>query len=261
VIDPRRIGLANKADLLLQVRPGTDGALALAFIHLLIENHWLDETFVRAWTNAPLLVRDDTGRLLLADDLHPDASPGLPLSRSEGVGGSGPERSTRYVALEAASARLVTYSPAESRYDAPLDDLALRGSVDVRLRDGSTVRCRTVFDGLAELAQAHRPAVAAEITGVPEPLIHEAARLIASHRPVSHYLYNGLVQHTNATQACRAIAVFYALLGDFDRQGGNVIPPRPTTLDIAAKDVLPAEQDSRRIGRETRPLGPAARTR
>lgn len=29
VIDPRRVGLANKADLWLRVRPGTDGALAL----------------------------------------------------------------------------------------------------------------------------------------------------------------------------------------------------------------------------------------
>ena len=34
VIDPRRAGLANKADLWLQVRPGTDGALALGLIHL-----------------------------------------------------------------------------------------------------------------------------------------------------------------------------------------------------------------------------------
>ncbi len=36
VVDPRRVGLANKADVWLQVRPGTDGALALGLIHLLI---------------------------------------------------------------------------------------------------------------------------------------------------------------------------------------------------------------------------------
>ena len=31
VVDPRRVGLASKADLWLQVRPGSDGALALGF--------------------------------------------------------------------------------------------------------------------------------------------------------------------------------------------------------------------------------------
>ena len=37
VVDPRRIGIGGQADMLLQVRPGTDGALALAMIHCLIE--------------------------------------------------------------------------------------------------------------------------------------------------------------------------------------------------------------------------------
>src|SRR2546427_8983143 len=32
VVDPRRVGLANKADVWLQVRPGTDGALALGLV-------------------------------------------------------------------------------------------------------------------------------------------------------------------------------------------------------------------------------------
>jgi anaerobic selenocysteine-containing dehydrogenase len=39
-VDPRRIGIAGQADILLQVRPGTDGALALALIHSLIEEGW-----------------------------------------------------------------------------------------------------------------------------------------------------------------------------------------------------------------------------
>src|ERR1700726_4995316 len=36
VVDPRRAGLANKADLWLRVRPGTDGALALGIAHVMI---------------------------------------------------------------------------------------------------------------------------------------------------------------------------------------------------------------------------------
>ena len=35
------------------------------------------------------------------------------------------------------------------------------------------------------------------------------------------YMWNGVGQHTNATQTSRAIASLYALLGDFDRQAAT----------------------------------------
>ena len=81
VIDPRHVGLANKADIWLRVRPGTDGALALGLAHLMIERGWYDRDFIRDWSNGPLLVRSDTGRLLTERDLAPaamriDCSPG-----------------------------------------------------------------------------------------------------------------------------------------------------------------------------------------
>src|SRR5437868_3920737 len=69
VIDPRNAGLANKADIWLRVRPGTDGALALGLANIMIERGWYDEAFVRTWSNGPLLVRSDTDRLLRAEDL------------------------------------------------------------------------------------------------------------------------------------------------------------------------------------------------
>ena len=69
VVDPRRVGLAVKADHWLPVRPGTDGALALCIAGVMIEQDWFDAQFVRDWTNGPFLVRDDNGRLLHADDL------------------------------------------------------------------------------------------------------------------------------------------------------------------------------------------------
>ena len=40
VVDPRQSGLAHKADQWLRVRPGTDGALALAIASVMIENGW-----------------------------------------------------------------------------------------------------------------------------------------------------------------------------------------------------------------------------
>src|SRR5512138_652793 len=37
VVDPRRTGMAKRADVWLQVRPGTDGALALGLAHIMLE--------------------------------------------------------------------------------------------------------------------------------------------------------------------------------------------------------------------------------
>jgi anaerobic selenocysteine-containing dehydrogenase len=63
VVDPREVGLAAKAEHWLRVRPGTDAALALALTHVLIENGWYDENFVRTWTNADHVVDIATGEL------------------------------------------------------------------------------------------------------------------------------------------------------------------------------------------------------
>ena len=47
VIDPRRVGIAAKADVWLRVRPGSDGALALGLANLMIQNGWYDRTFIQ----------------------------------------------------------------------------------------------------------------------------------------------------------------------------------------------------------------------
>jgi thiosulfate reductase/polysulfide reductase chain A len=51
VIDPRETELAKRAKLWLQVRPGTDDALALAMLHVIIGERLYDEPFVRQWTH------------------------------------------------------------------------------------------------------------------------------------------------------------------------------------------------------------------
>ncbi len=51
VIDPKRIPLAKKADLYLAVRPGTDGALALALMHVIVKENLYDKEFIERWTH------------------------------------------------------------------------------------------------------------------------------------------------------------------------------------------------------------------
>ncbi len=50
VIDPRRTKEAEMADLWLQVRPGTDLALMLGWIHIIIKEELYDFDFVANWT-------------------------------------------------------------------------------------------------------------------------------------------------------------------------------------------------------------------
>jgi len=50
VIDPKRIPLADKAETYLRIRPGTDGAMALAMINVIINENLYDKEFLEKYT-------------------------------------------------------------------------------------------------------------------------------------------------------------------------------------------------------------------
>jgi anaerobic selenocysteine-containing dehydrogenase len=50
VIDPRETALSSRAALWLQIRPGTDAALALAMMNVIINENLYDKEFVNNWT-------------------------------------------------------------------------------------------------------------------------------------------------------------------------------------------------------------------
>jgi thiosulfate reductase / polysulfide reductase chain A len=50
VIDPRRTEIVDYADLWLQIRPGTDAALLMAWINVIIKEDLYDRDFVDRWT-------------------------------------------------------------------------------------------------------------------------------------------------------------------------------------------------------------------
>ena len=58
-IDPRLSGSGKEADYWLNLRPGSDGALALCWQHLVIKNDLVDWEFVKRWTNSSFLVVED----------------------------------------------------------------------------------------------------------------------------------------------------------------------------------------------------------
>ncbi len=50
VVDPRRTATADKADLFLQIAPGTDLALLNGLLHLIVENGHTDPDFIAEFT-------------------------------------------------------------------------------------------------------------------------------------------------------------------------------------------------------------------
>jgi anaerobic selenocysteine-containing dehydrogenase len=237
VVDPRRAGLATKAEHWLRVRPGTDAALALALTAVMIERGWYDDDFVRRWTNAPLLVRADTGGLLRGADLRPDGDP------------------ASYVAWDEHAGAPVGYDPARGRCEVDEARLALFGVREV-VTTGGPVACRPVFDLVAEGARQAASGVE-EVTGVPAADVESTARTLWESRPVAFYGWSGLEQHSNTTQAVRAINQLYALTGDLDAPGGNVLFAEVPANPIAGAELLPPDQAARILGLADRPLGPA----
>ncbi|MBS0641013.1 MAG: molybdopterin-dependent oxidoreductase, partial [Proteobacteria bacterium] len=224
VVDPNRVGLANKADLWLRVRPGTDGALALSIAQVMLARGWYDRDFIRAWSNGPLLVRADTGRLLRQD--------GTPLAWDIKTG-----RAVPYGATDTAT-------------------LALDGEYRVATPEGH-VLCHPAFELYTRLCNEYPPATAEAICWVPAAQIEEAARLIWQSRPTAYYAYSGHEHHANTTQTARAMSILYALTGCFDQPGGNVLFPSVPAAPVTGED-LPAAKGMRPVvGLADRPLGTA----
>ena len=242
VVDPRRAGVAAKADEWLRVRPGTDGALALGLAGVMIEEGWFDRDFVRDWSNGPFLVVDEgpdanggarSGRLLTAADLGADGAPGHPVAwRSD--------RAAPEVVDMAAPPGSGT-------------SWALEGVFRVETPAGE-VSCRTAFTRYRELCREFPPDTVERITGVPAGQVRATARLLWESRPVAYYAWSGVGQHTNATQTDRAISLLYALTGSHGRRGGNVKFASVPVNDVSGAE-FPAPAAAT-LGIDERPLGP-----
>lgn len=237
VVDPRCTGHAQQADHWLRVRPGSDGILALALAHVLIEEEKYDRDFVHSWTNSPFLVREDTGRFLRTSDLRADAS-----------------GATAYLGWSTQSDEVIAISSGESRSRAS-GTLALHGRFPVDTHEG-TVWCRPAFDLYARSCAQFAPERAEELTWVPAETIRAAARAIAAANRVSYYAWTGVGQSVTATQTERAIALLYALTGSFDAPGGNVCFSKLPANRVNELELLSRPQRDKALGFADRPLGP-----
>ena len=55
LVDPRKTNLSGNADIHLALRPGTDGAMAMGWLNVVVNERLYDDLYVKRWTNAPFL--------------------------------------------------------------------------------------------------------------------------------------------------------------------------------------------------------------
>ncbi|MDB5531067.1 MAG: hypothetical protein JWR51_4170 [Devosia sp.] len=236
VVDPRRFGFAIGANQWLRVRPGSDGILALGIMRLLLERGLYAADFVRRWTNAAFLVREDTGEFLRGADL---ADPGVDPQAFAILGRDGRP----------------SFVGRHDGADAEFGRAALTGSVVVTTPQGP-VQCTTAFDHLRAAAERYTLADVSRLTWIPEAEIEAAAEMIGAAKSVAYYTWTGLGQHAEATQIDRALATLMALKGSFDAPGGNIVLPSIPRNSVSGPHLLPPEQLAKTIGLADKPLGP-----
>ncbi len=207
VIDPRCTWIASRAKLWLQLRPGTDAALALGFIHVMIKEKLINMEFVKKWTNAHFLVRTDID------------SP--KFLRHSDIDKNGLE--TNFLAFDKTTEKVLVWDSDNQKYLDDTGEPAMEGSFDIVLKDGTKAQVRTVWTLYCENAQQYTPEKVSEITWVPKDKIIQGARMYAASSPSA--LHWGLPIDTipSTVPTSQAINHLWVLSGNLDNPGGNAI--------------------------------------
>jgi molybdopterin-containing oxidoreductase family molybdopterin binding subunit len=201
VVDPMCNFASAKATEWVPIRPGTDAALALAMLNVIVNDLGIwDAPYLAAKTNGPYLIGPD-GRYVR------DPGTGEPLVWDLGAAAARPYK-----------------DPAPS-------EVALEGEYDV-----GGVRCRPAFALLREHLEQFTLAWAERISSVPAATIRRIATEFATeamvgstivvegrrlpYRPVAAIFFRGSQGHRNSAYNCYAIELLNQVVGAADVVGG-----------------------------------------
>jgi anaerobic selenocysteine-containing dehydrogenase len=204
VVDPSFSSTAAKADAHLRIKPGTDAALALAMARQILEDGTWDREFMVSYTDAPLLVRADTGVRLREADLVP---------------GGAADKFAAWGAVTEQMAGPVMVGT--DRLGLGRIDPALEGTFPVTLADGSRVEATPGFALVREEIERWTPEAAAAVTGLDPEVIVKVARAYAAAKPAAILMGGGSNHWYHGDLTGRAFALLAALTGNIGRSGGG----------------------------------------
>jgi len=190
---------ALAADIHIPLKVASDAALWLAICQVMIENHWVDEAFVREQTDLALLVRRDNGRYLRASDMS---------------------------AGEADEEQLYFYDQEEGDIvKAPRTTLAysgtqaLEGVYPVQLADGNNVEVQPAFALLRDkLNKENTPEIATAVCGIHPDVIRQLAQKVATRRTCTYIGFTS-AKHYHGDLMERSLLLAMALSGNWGKPG------------------------------------------
>jgi anaerobic selenocysteine-containing dehydrogenase len=230
VIDPVYTRAAQKAHIWLQIRPGTDLALALAWQNIIISEGLFDKDFVENWTNAPFLWRADTKNLLRQSDVVPGGSASYTM------------------VWDVANQVPKVWNSDTVSFESSDVKVALTGTYSITLADGKEVECKTVWQLITDNVKEWTAEKASEITWIPADKIKESARMYAKTRPACIEWGVPMSQCTRSTATNQAIVQLESITGNIDACGGNPLWQVPGFRSKHSCSIaLPPEVESKRL--------------
>ena len=187
MVDPRFSRSVAKADEWVAPRPGTDAALALGMINVIVNKGLIKDDYLLAHTNAPFLVNEHTGQILRERDLIRDG---------------GREALVWDTQTMAATPASLAKQP------------ALKGRWECVGADGQNVSCLTAFTASVEVWQHYTPEHASSICDVPAAQIRHIAIEYASNEPAWIWLGLGPQRYQNGHNVARAWVTLASICGN-----------------------------------------------
>jgi formate dehydrogenase major subunit len=220
-VDPRFTRTSAMCDLHVPIRAGTDIAFLGGIVNYIIEHErWFDE-YVKTYTNAPTIVREDFKD---TEDL-------------DGIfSGWDPEQKT-YDPSSWQYAGMELKGSGQGEEGAPQGEQSGHGGHGAGLHHGeppeedeTLQHPRCVFQIVKRHFSRYTPETVAEICGcTPEQLIEVAESLCdnSGRERTSAIAYSvGWTQHTVGVQYIRAACIIQLLLGNIGRPGGGIMALR-----------------------------------
>jgi DMSO reductase family type II enzyme molybdopterin subunit len=199
------------ADMWLKINPETDAALGLAAAQVMISENLFKHDYVVEQTDLPFLVRKDTQRFLRESEVKKGGAENALYFWDEATKKAVIAPGCEGDGDEGRSLKLGNLKP------------ALSGTRQIKLADGSTVECFTVYDKLvAQLNSEYTPEQASAITGINPKLIRRFAREMAAAPNAMIYASWGACKHYHSDLFQRAMILLMTLTGQQGKAGSGM---------------------------------------
>ena len=186
VVDPRFTRTASVADFYAPIRPGTDIAFLLGVINYCISNNKVQWEYVKAFTNAPYIVKEGYG---FQDGLF------------------------------------TGYDEAKRDYDRSTWNYEIGDDGYVKA-DDSLQHPRCVWNLLKEHVKIYTPELATQICGTPKEKYLKVCEMIAEasapDKAMTSMYALGWTQHSKGSQNIRTMAMLQLILGNIGIRGGGM---------------------------------------